>query len=46
MHIRPATSADAQAIADTYNPYIRDTVITFEYDPVDAAEIAARIAKG
>ena len=27
--IRPATSADAQAICDIYNPYIEDTVITF-----------------
>ena len=45
MHIRPAVLADAQAIADIYNPYIRDTVITFEYDPVTAEDIASRIAK-
>lgn len=45
MLIRPATQADAQAIADIYNPYIRDTTITFEYDPVSAEDIAARIAK-
>ncbi|SFN93273.1 phosphinothricin acetyltransferase [Formivibrio citricus] len=45
MSIRPATQDDAAAIAAIYNPYIRDTVITFEYDEVSAAEIAARIAK-
>lgn len=45
MQIRPATQADAKAIADIYNPYIRDTVITFEYDPVTPEEIAGRIAK-
>ncbi len=45
MKIRPAIPTDAQAIAEIYNPYIRDTVITFEYDPVTAEEIADRIAK-
>lgn len=45
MQIRPAILADAQAIADIYNPYIRDTVITFEYDEVTAADMAARIEK-
>ena len=42
--IRPATSADAQAICDIYNPYIEDTVITFEEVTVDAAAMAQRIA--
>ena len=42
--IRPATSADARAMADIYNPYIRDTTITFEEDPVTAEEMAARLA--
>lgn len=45
MQIRPATLADAQAIADIYNPYIRDTTITFEYDSVTAEDMAARIGK-
>lgn len=45
MSIRPATLEDAAAIAAIYNPYIRDTVITFEYDEVSVEEIAARIAK-
>ena len=32
--IRPATEADAQAICNIYNPYISDTIITFEEEPV------------
>jgi phosphinothricin acetyltransferase len=43
--IRPATPADAQALADLYNPYIRETTITFEEEAVTAAEMAARLAK-
>ena len=43
--IRPVTPADAPALAALYNPYIRDTTITFEEDPVTAEEMAARIAK-
>jgi len=43
--IRPVTPADAQALANIYNPYIRDTTITFEEVPVTAEEMAARIAK-
>ncbi len=35
--------ADAAAIASLYNPYVRDTVITFEYDEVSADAIAERI---
>lgn len=42
--IRPATPADADAIAELYNHYIRHTVITFEEDPIDGAEIARRMA--
>ncbi|MGB0723470.1 MAG: arsinothricin resistance N-acetyltransferase ArsN1 family B [Gammaproteobacteria bacterium] len=41
--IRPVSEADAAAIARLYNPFIRDTVITFEEEPVDAEEISARI---
>lgn len=41
--IRPATPADAPAIAALYNHYIQHTVITFEEDPVDGAEIARRM---
>jgi phosphinothricin acetyltransferase len=43
--IRPATPPDAAAIAEIYNPYIRDTVITFEEEEVSAEEIASRIEK-
>jgi L-amino acid N-acyltransferase YncA len=43
--IRPVSLADAKAIADIYNPYIRDTTITFEEEPVSAEEIAQRIEK-
>jgi phosphinothricin acetyltransferase len=41
--IRPATTADAAAICATYNPYVRDTVITFEQAPVTDVEMAQRI---
>lgn len=43
--IRPATAADAPALAAIYNPYVRDTTITFEEDLVAAGEMATRIAK-
>lgn len=43
--IRPVLPTDAPALADIYNPYIRDTIITFEEEPVSVAEMGARIAK-
>ncbi len=43
--IRPVQLADVQVLADLYNPYVRDTTITFEEDPVTAEEMAGRIAK-
>jgi phosphinothricin acetyltransferase len=43
--IRPATPADAPAIAAIYNPYVTETVITFEEEPVSAADMAERIRK-
>lgn len=43
--IRPVRSTDAQALADLYNPYVRDTTITFEEEAVSAEEMAARIEK-
>ncbi len=42
--IRPVATADAEAVAAIYAPYVAETVITFEYDAPDAAEIARRIA--
>lgn len=42
--IRPCRPADdAAAIAGIYNFYIRETIITFEVDPVSAGEMRARI---
>ncbi|MBW8898149.1 MAG: GNAT family N-acetyltransferase, partial [Massilia sp.] len=43
-HIRPATPADAARICAIYNYYITTTTISFEEDPVDAPEMARRIA--
>jgi len=41
--IRLATSADAEAILAIYRPIVRDTVISFELEAPDAAEIARRV---
>lgn len=41
--IRRAAAEDAAALLEIYQPYITDTVITFEYDVPTAAEFAARI---
>ena len=41
--IREATPDDAAAICAIYNPYVRDTVISFEQSPVGEAEMAQRI---
>src|SRR5262245_23262537 len=42
--IRVCTAADAGAIAQIYNHYVRETVVTFEETPVSPAEMARRIA--
>lgn len=41
--IRPATPEDAAAIAAIYEPYVRETAITFEEDPPDADAMRQRI---
>lgn len=41
--IRPATETDAAAIAAIYNHYIERTIVTFEEETVNAAEMAGRI---
>ncbi|HTT68618.1 MAG TPA: arsinothricin resistance N-acetyltransferase ArsN1 family B [Gemmatimonadales bacterium] len=41
--IRAATPSDAAAVAAIYNHYVTDTVVTFEEEPVPAAEMARRI---
>lgn len=44
MTVRLATPADAPAVAAIYAPVVRDTTVSFELDPPDAAAMAARIA--
>lgn len=41
--IRPATLADAAALASIYNHYVATTTVTFEEAGVSAPEMAARI---
>lgn len=41
--IRPATVADAAAVAAVYNHYVRETTVTFEEEEVSPPEIARRI---
>lgn len=43
--IRQAAATDAEAIACIYNHYIRETIITFEEQPVSPSEMADRIAE-
>jgi phosphinothricin acetyltransferase len=43
--IRPVKESDAEAIADIYNYYIENTVITFEEIPLSVAEMNARILR-
>ncbi|MGY6547804.1 MAG: N-acetyltransferase family protein [Roseinatronobacter sp.] len=44
LTLRDATADDAPAIADIWNPIIRDTVITFHPDPRSPQDIAQMIA--
>lgn len=43
LTLRIATEADAPALAAIYAPYVRETAITFEYDPPTAGEFAGRM---
>lgn len=43
--IRAVEPRDAGVIAEIYNHYVRASVITFEEEPVEAAEVARRIAQ-
>lgn len=45
MHIRAAKPEDAEAIADIYAPFVRETIISFETDPPTTGETARRIEK-
>lgn len=42
--VRDAEAADAAACAEVYAPFVRDTAVSFETEPPDAAELARRIA--
>jgi L-amino acid N-acyltransferase YncA len=42
-HVRPAAPTDADTLARIYNYYVSSTIITFEEDPIDAAEVARRM---
>lgn len=44
MSIRDVRASDAPRIAAIYNHYVRETVVTFEEQPVAEAEMARRIA--
>ncbi len=43
--LRVVTVEDAKALAEIYNYYIVDTIITFEEEAIDTAEMAKRIAE-
>ena len=43
MKLRIATEDDARALAAIYAPYVRDTSVTFEYEPPTEEEFAQRI---
>ena len=43
--IHTASAAHAGAIVEIYNHYVRETIVTFEEEPVSAAEMASRIAE-
>ena len=43
--IRAATASDAQSIADIYNYYITNTVVTFEEQTISKADMNDRIEK-
>jgi phosphinothricin acetyltransferase len=42
--IRGAAAADVAAIAGIYNHYVRETIVTFEEEPVAAEQMGVRIA--
>lgn len=43
MTIREVTPDDAAAVAAIYNPFVKETAITFETEPVTAEEMRRRI---
>jgi len=45
VRVRPARIEDAEELAAIYEPYVRETAITFEYVPPTPAEFAERMRK-
>ncbi|MFM9936141.1 MAG: arsinothricin resistance N-acetyltransferase ArsN1 family B [Novosphingobium sp.] len=45
LTIRPARADDAAACAAIYRPFVAESWVSFELEPPDAAEMAARIAR-
>ena len=43
VKIRTATEKDAEALLEIYEPYVRETAITFEYEVPSAEEFRSRI---
>ena len=43
VKIRTATENDAEALLEIYEPYVRETAITFEYEVPSAEEFRSRI---
>lgn len=43
--IRAAATSDATRIAEIYDPFVRETTVTFEETPVSAEEMGKRIAQ-
>lgn len=43
--IRPCRADDASRLADIYNHYVKNTIVTFEEDLVDAQEMEARVSR-
>ena len=41
--VRPATVADAEAVASIYNHYVTNTIVTFEEEPVPVPDMASRM---
>lgn len=45
VDVRLVSASDASASAAIYAPYVRDTIVSFETEAPDSAEMAARIEK-
>jgi len=43
--IRPGRASDASSICEIYNHYVRESVVTFEEEPVTEDDMAQRIEK-